>query len=175
LRPAQRKKSSPEGSFSSMYGRIWQPGTLKGTVFGLQDNRLDQTPTAISFVSGYEPVGLTQTTYTAAEWSVFASPGFDVVAGQITDVNFRINFTDPFYGGRIFSINNAVDGYSTFYNSLAWNGWPVTGVGTGPTNAVGNRLGFPGAAFAVAAVPEPSAAWLLALGLTGLLLHKRRR
>ena len=130
---------------STLYGRIWQPGTLKGTVFGLQVNGLDQSPTAVTFLSGYEPVGLTKTTYTAADWSAFASPGFDVVAGQITDVNFRINFGDPVFGNRIFSLNNAVIGGSVFYNSLAWNGLPVSGVDNGQRPGMGNQLGFAGA------------------------------
>ena len=161
---------------SSLYGRTWEAGTLRGIVSGLQDNTLDQTPTAVTFLSGYEPVGLTQTRYTAAEWSTFASPGFDVVAGQITDVIFRINFADPVQGNRFFSLNNAVIGGPVFYNSLAWNGLPVSGVDNGQRPGIGNGLGFAGASFAVAsAVPEPSVAWLLAAGLVGLLLNKRHR
>jgi hypothetical protein len=161
---------------STLYGRIWEPGTLKGIVYGLQDNLLDQTPTAVTFVSGYEPVGLTKTTYSAAEWSAFASPGFDVAAGQITDVSFRINFTDPVEGGRIFSINSAILGPPVYYNSLAWNGLPVSGVDNGRRPGMGNGLALPGVTFAVtSAVPEPSATWLFAFGLLGMALHKRRR
>jgi hypothetical protein len=154
---------------SSLYGRIWEPGTLTGIVFGLQDNTLNQTPTAVTFLSGYAPVGLTKTTYTAAEWSTFASPGFDVAAGQITDVSFRINFTDPVEGGRIFTINSAVIGPPVYYNSLAWNGLPVSGIDNGRRPGVGNGLGMPGATFAVtAAVPEPGSFWLLGMGIAAL-------
>lgn len=163
--------ASPPGS---LYGRTWQPGTLMGILFGLQDNLLDQTPTAIAFLSGYEPVGLTQTVYTAAQWSAFPTPGFDVVAGQITDANFRINFSDPVEGGRIFTINNAVQGQAS-YNSLAWNGLPVSGVDNGQRPGVGNALGFPGASFALtSAVPEPAVVWLMGAGLAGLAWLKRR-
>ena len=160
--------SPPSGS---MFQRPWQPGNLTGVIYGLADNAADQMPLALEIRSGFEPVGLSQLTYSAAQWQLLIGPGFDVVNGNLTDATFAVNLIDPVYGNTVLVFKaQMLSNWTALYNGLAWNGGPI-GPGLGTGFGVGNDLGALGVTYAQA-VPEPAAAALLALGLATLTLSR---
>ena len=165
---------APPGS--SHFGRIGLVGTVTGVLRGFEADMLNQRPTSIEFLSGYEPIKLSQTVYQASSIN-FMGAGFDLVGGSVVDVNSHMGLFDPDWGGRLLVFNRAV--FATqpiFYNGLAWNGLPVSGIDDGTRYTIANRNGLGGTSYAqTSAIPEPTTAALLLAGAAVLAAIRRSR
>ncbi len=165
----------PAPAGSSQFGRTGLVGTVTGILRGFNADQLDQRPTSIEFLSGYEPVKLSQTVFLASNIG-FLGSGFDLVGGTVVDVTSQMNFYDPIWGGRLVVFNVAVFGPPVYYNGLAWNGLPASGFDDGTRDAIANRGGLAGTSFSLASpVPEPAPAALLLIGAAALAAARQRR
>lgn len=163
----------PPPAGGSLFGRTWHAGDLVGILHGLREDAAQQVPTAVSFLSGYEPVGLSLTRFEASQF--VAMGGLDVSGRAVVGQGgLQLNLADPVMGGRVLTFNIAVFGPPTYYNVLAWNGLPPGGYDDWLRPGVGNGLGMAGVSFAaLSPVPEPTPAALLLLGAAVLARRSR--
>jgi len=152
--------------------------SMTGRIFGLSDNSTS-TPSSVAL---FTINGVTVNTIFSVYDSIYRN--FTVDNGQITVANFNITMrgTSRFQNGR--PVETAIPGtdYYSQYLKLGYAGQnaaifrPVFGDNETPWLSYVNNAGFSAVTYTQAAsVPEPSSFSLLAIGLGGLALVRRRK
>ena len=152
--------------------------SMTGRIFGLSDN----STSAPSSVTLFTINGVTVNTTFSAFNSIYRN--FTVNDGQITGADYsnaifgkskRVNGTrvETAIPGTVYFMEELTLGYAGQNHA---NFFPVSGDYQNPPLVYVNNAGFSAVTYTqVASVPEPSALSLLAIGLGGLALIRRRK
>lgn len=131
-----------------LFGYAHRSGTVTGTLKGLNDNKNDQYPTAVTIESAPASLGISTFPLTLTQIGQDGG-GIDVLNGEIIDIEYRTYYaTDPDLGHAVqleFNAPSLSAGNALF----CYAGCPV---GSGVT---GNTDGFSGITFSSTATPVP--------------------
>jgi hypothetical protein len=152
--------------------------SMTGRIFGLSDNSTS-TPSSVAL---FTINGVTVNTIFSVYDSIYRN--FTVDNGQITAANFNITMrgTSRTVNGR--RVQTAIPGTDYYIQNLKFgyagqngaNFFPVPEDYETPILVYVNNAGFSAVTYTqVASVPEPSSFSLLAIGLGGLALVRRRK
>ena len=152
--------------------------SMSGRIFGLSDNSTS-TPSSVTL---FTINGVTVNTIFSVYNNIYRN--FTVNNGQITGANFNITIfgESRFENGTM--VETAIPGTDYYFQNLklgyagqnAANFFPVSEDYETPALIYVNNAGFSAVTYTQAAsVPEPSALSLLAIGLGGLALVRRRK
>jgi len=152
--------------------------SMTGRIFGLSDNSTS-TPSSVAL---FTINGVTVNTIFSAYNTIYRN--FTVNDGQITGANFnnQIRGTSRIVNGSM--VQTAIPGTVYYSENLTLgyagqnhaNFYPVIGDYQNPSLVYVNNAGFSAVTYTqVASVPEPSALSLIAVGLSGLALIRRRK
>jgi len=160
--------------FYSTGGTVGQ--SMTGRIFGLSDNSTS-TPSSVALFTINE---VTVNTIFSAYNTIYRN--FTVNDGQITGANFnnqifgtskKGSMVQTAIPGTVYYLENLTLGYAGQNHA---NFYPVIGDYQNPPLVYVNNAGFSAVTYTqVASVPEPSALSLLAIGLGGLALIRRRK
>ena len=152
--------------------------SMTGRIFGLSDNSTS-TPSSVAL---FTINGVTVNTIFSAYNTIYRN--FTVNDGQITGANFnnQIRGTSRIVNGSM--VQTAIPGTVYYFENLTLgyagqnhaDFFPVSGDYQNPPLVYRNNAGFSAVTYTqVASVPEPSALSLLAIGLGGLAMARRRK